>query len=217
MGTSPKNYIYDPNRQVTLIRVTPETKIIWNVQILDNASIEKIFTVNKAYKWEVDCDLDTFVIHQSEIEGKASRMGVPIEFPELSKRTLRLWKTLNSGSDQISQAISEIPGSRDSLLPIIAQDRSGRILMQAWGNRETLEIAQKEGLGCYFSRSRNKIWRKGEESGHIQKIESWKIQQAPPFSVIFKVEQTGSACHTGEYSCFFRELKTWNDPFLLPM
>jgi phosphoribosyl-AMP cyclohydrolase len=93
------------------------------------------------------------------------------------------------------------------LLPVIAQDSaSGRILMQAWVNAEALLTAQSEGKAVYWSRSRNRLWRKGEESGHVQKLNGIYLD-CDADSLIYEVEQIGGiACHTGRYSCFYRKL-----------
>ncbi|TGL60708.1 phosphoribosyl-AMP cyclohydrolase [Leptospira sarikeiensis] len=92
----------------------------------------------------------------------------------------------------------------NGLIPVIAQDLQGNILMQAFSNLESLELSLKESKGIYFSRSRNEIWRKGDTSGHIQKLKRILVSKAGDF-VVYEVEQEGAACHEGYYSCFFRE------------
>src|SRR5688572_20131112 len=93
------------------------------------------------------------------------------------------------------------------LIPAIAQDAdTGQVLMLAWMNREAFEETVRTGRACYFSRSRNKLWRKGEESGHVQHVRSVAID-CDGDTVLLKVQQVGgAACHEGYASCFFREL-----------
>ncbi len=93
------------------------------------------------------------------------------------------------------------------LVPSIAQDAvSNEILMVAWMNRDALEETARTMRGVYWSRSRNKLWRKGEESGHIQKVMEIRLD-CDNDVVLLKVEQIGGiACHTGRHSCFFQKL-----------
>ena len=93
----------------------------------------------------------------------------------------------------------------DGLIPAIAQDyKTGRILMMAWMNREALELTAKEQRAIYFSRSRQKLWRKGEESGHVQKLQELRLD-CDADVIVMMVEQLGGiACHTGRESCFYR-------------
>lgn len=94
------------------------------------------------------------------------------------------------------------------LVPAIAQDAaSGDVLMLAWMNREAYEETLKTGRACYFSRSRNKLWRKGEESGHVQHVREVFID-CDADTILLKVEQVGgAACHEGYKSCFFRKVE----------
>ena len=107
----------------------------------------------------------------------------------------------------------------DGLAPAIAQDSAGgRVLMVAWMNREALARTQATGEAHYWSRSRKKLWRKGEESGHVQKVKSIRID-CDADVILLAIEQTGGiACHTGRARCFFRELVdgrwTETDPVL---
>jgi len=95
---------------------------------------------------------------------------------------------------------------KDGLVPAIAQDAaSGEVLMQAYMNAEALEKTLATGQAHYYSRSRKKLWRKGEESGHTQAVVSARYD-CDGDSVLLKVIQTGPACHTGEQSCFFNEI-----------
>lgn len=93
------------------------------------------------------------------------------------------------------------------LIPAVAQDwQSGEILMLAYISPESWEETLKSGCATYFSRSRNKLWKKGESSGHVQKIHSILVD-CDLDTVVFKVEQLGpGACHTGHRSCFYREV-----------
>ena len=95
------------------------------------------------------------------------------------------------------------------LIPAIAQDwRSGKVLMLAYINRESWQETLATGNAVYFSRSRQKLWRKGESSGNVQKIKEILID-CDDDTVVFKVEQIGgAACHTGHESCFYRKLKS---------
>jgi len=93
------------------------------------------------------------------------------------------------------------------LIPAIAQDATtGQVLMLAWMNREAFEETVRTGRACYYSRSRGKLWRKGEESGHVQEVRSIAVD-CDNDTVLLKVHQIGgAACHEGYASCFFREL-----------
>lgn len=96
----------------------------------------------------------------------------------------------------------------DGLVPAIAQDeKTDEILMVAWMNRESLLLTVQENRAVYWSRSRQKLWRKGEESGHVQQIREIRLD-CDEDVIILKVEQLGGiACHTGRRSCFYRVLK----------
>jgi phosphoribosyl-AMP cyclohydrolase len=93
------------------------------------------------------------------------------------------------------------------LAPVIAQDaESGEVLMLAWMNREAYEETLRTKRACYFSRSRNRLWRKGEESGHIQEVKEVLID-CDADTILIKVHQVGgAACHEGYKSCFFRRV-----------
>ena len=94
------------------------------------------------------------------------------------------------------------------LLPVIAQDQeSGMVLMLAYANIEAVRKTQQTGYAHYWSRSRNTLWKKGESSGHVQKITEVLVD-CDEDTLLYKVSQTGPACHTGAVSCFFRKLKT---------
>jgi len=103
--------------------------------------------------------------------------------------------------------LDEIRFTEDGLIPAIAQDSTtGKVLMFAWMNRESLALTVEKGYAVYWSRSRQKLWRKGEESGHQQKIISIQID-CDEDVLLLKIEQEGGiACHTGRESCFYRQL-----------
>ena len=110
--------------------------------------------------------------------------------------------------------LDEIRWTSDRLVPVIAQEAgSGQVLMFAWMSRESLALTAEEGYAVYWSRSRNKLWRKGEESGHRQKVLEIRLD-CDEDVILLKVEQVGGiACHTGRRSCFFNKLETgkWQD------
>jgi phosphoribosyl-AMP cyclohydrolase len=92
------------------------------------------------------------------------------------------------------------------LLPAIAQDAAtGEVLMVAWMNAEAYAQTLSTGQAVYFSRSRGKLWRKGEESGHVQRVEAIYVD-CDADTILLKVEQAGAACHEGYRSCFFRQV-----------
>ena len=104
--------------------------------------------------------------------------------------------------------LNSIKWTDDGLVPAIAQEAAtGKILMMAWMNRESLALTVKEGRAIYWSRSRNKLWRKGEESGHVQILKELRLD-CDNDVVLLQVEQLGGiACHTGRHNCFFRRLE----------
>lgn len=107
--------------------------------------------------------------------------------------------------------LEQLNWTDDGLLPAIAQDhQTGDILMMAWMNRESLALTVAEQRAIYWSRSRQKLWRKGEESGHVQLIREIRLD-CDADVIILKVEQIGDiACHTGRRSCFYRRLDNGN-------
>ncbi len=104
--------------------------------------------------------------------------------------------------------LDEIHFGENGLVPAIAQDAgSGKILMLAWMNRESLVLTVKTGEAVYWSRSRDKLWHKGEESGHTQKLIELRFD-CDEDVILLKVEQKeGISCHTGRQSCFYRRLQ----------
>ncbi len=104
--------------------------------------------------------------------------------------------------------LDDITWNEDGLLPAVAQDaNTGRILMVAWMDREALAMTAQEQRAVYWSRSRRKLWRKGEESGHVQTVKEIRLD-CDGDVIVLQVEQLGGiACHTGRESCFYRVLK----------
>lgn len=104
--------------------------------------------------------------------------------------------------------LDEVNWNQDGLVPAIAQDfRNGEVLMLAWMNREALRLTRDRGQAVYWSRSRQKLWFKGEESGHWQMVHEIRID-CDADVVLLRVEQVGGiACHTGRRRCFFRVLQ----------
>jgi phosphoribosyl-AMP cyclohydrolase len=92
------------------------------------------------------------------------------------------------------------------LIPVIVQDeKTGEVLMMAYANEEAVKLTEDTGFAHYYSRSRKKLWKKGEESGYFQKVARILVD-CDEDCLIYEVEQTGAACHTGYRSCFFRTL-----------
>jgi phosphoribosyl-AMP cyclohydrolase len=115
--------------------------------------------------------------------------------------------------------LNKVNWAQDGLVPVVAQESgSGRVLTVAWMNREALRKTVESGEVHYWSRSRKKLWHKGEESGHVQKVKAIRLD-CDEDVILIEVEQTGGiACHTGRHSCFFQKLesKKWvtTDPVL---
>jgi len=119
----------------------------------------------------------------------------------------------------MSDWLDEVPWNGDGLIAAVAQDAdSGRVLTVAWMNREALAQTAATREAVYWSRSRRRLWRKGEQSGHVQKVRELRLD-CDADAVLLQVEQVGGiACHTGRESCFFRKLEngSWvtTDPVL---
>lgn len=107
-----------------------------------------------------------------------------------------------------TQWLDEIRWTDEGLVPAIAQQAdTGRVMMFAWMNRESLQLTAEKGYAVYWSRSRKRLWRKGEESGHQQKVLDIQLD-CDEDVILLKIEQEGGiACHTGRESCFYRTLK----------
>ena len=95
----------------------------------------------------------------------------------------------------------------NGLIPVIVQDAQSKdVLMMAWANEEAVRLTQQTGFAHYYSRSRKKLWKKGEESGHFQKVLR-VLTDCDEDCLVYEVEQTGAACHMGYRSCFYRTLE----------
>jgi phosphoribosyl-AMP cyclohydrolase len=108
-------------------------------------------------------------------------------------------------------ALSGIKFNKDGLIPVIAQCvQSGTVLMMAWMNEEALKKTIDTNDMYYFSRSRQKLWQKGETSGHFQKLIELRLD-CDNDTILALIEQTGAACHTGTKSCFFKTIREFKD------
>ena len=114
--------------------------------------------------------------------------------------------------------LDEVKWDDNGLVPAIAQDyKTGKVLMVAWMNREALQQTNDTKQAVYWSRSRNKLWRKGEESGHTQSIHEIRVD-CDEDVILLTVEQIGGiACHTGRHNCFFKKLENGNWKIVEPV
>jgi phosphoribosyl-AMP cyclohydrolase len=135
-------------------------------------------------------------------------------FKELEKK--------NKGEKaELEQALNELKYNENGLIPAIAQQHdSGEVLMMAWMNRQSIEETLSTGQVCYWSRSRNSYWRKGESSGNQQKLIALSTD-CDGDTLLLKVDQKGAACHTGRRDCFYNEISSngltiSNDPIQDP-
>ena len=117
--------------------------------------------------------------------------------------------------------LDKVKWDERGLIPVIAQEEfTNRVLMFAWMNREALQLTVATGNAVYWSRSRNRLWKKGEESGHVQKVRDIRLD-CDEDVILIKVEQVGGiACHTGRHNCFFQKYDNGEwvavDPVLKP-
>ncbi|WP_457673445.1 phosphoribosyl-AMP cyclohydrolase [Thiolapillus sp.] len=123
----------------------------------------------------------------------------------------RFWQQLEKGqvgdSVPLAQALDEIPWNADGLIPAIAQQHdTGEVLMLAWMNREALEETLEKGRVCYWSRSRQQLWRKGESSGQVQELREVRLD-CDGDTLLLQVDQKGPACHTGRRGCFYNRVR----------
>ncbi len=110
---------------------------------------------------------------------------------------------------QSSDFLDLVAWNEHGLVPALAQDAiSRKILMVAWMNREALALTVTEGRAVYWSRSRQRLWRKGEESGHVQRVSEIRLDCDNDVILLQVQQQGGIACHTGRKSCFFQVLKS---------
>ncbi|OBS08254.1 phosphoribosyl-AMP cyclohydrolase [Acidihalobacter prosperus] len=115
---------------------------------------------------------------------------------------------MNTTQAPSPQWLDDIRWNSEGLVPVIAQDAgSGRVLMFAWMNRESLALTAATGEAVYWSRSRGRLWRKGESSGHVQRVRELRLD-CDGDVILLQVEQLGGiACHTGRQSCFYSVLR----------
>lgn len=120
-----------------------------------------------------------------------------------------------AANENIEEGLKFTPQfDKNGLLPAIAQDaKTGEVLMVAYMNRTALDVTIQSGCATYFSRSRQKLWRKGEESGHVQKVEQIRVD-CDQDCIILKVTVDSGQCHVGYQSCFYRALKAGSDKHL---
>ncbi|MZR30920.1 phosphoribosyl-AMP cyclohydrolase [Sneathiella litorea] len=103
--------------------------------------------------------------------------------------------------------LDKITFDTGGLVPAIAQQHdTGEVLMMAWMNRDAVLETLEKGQVCYWSRSRGKLWRKGESSGHVQRLVNFRID-CDGDTLLLLVDQTGVACHTGRHNCFFQSVR----------
>jgi len=128
--------------------------------------------------------------------------------------------------DKVQEFLKNLKYNQEGLIPAIVQDASnGQVLMLAYMNQESLKKTLQAGQTCFYSRSRKRLWVKGETSGNIQKVKQILVD-CDCDTLLIKVEQQGVACHTGSYSCFYRDIEgtkisadkadnTWNKTDIL--
>ena len=114
---------------------------------------------------------------------------------------------MNTASDIAAQVIADLSFDRDGLVPAIAQsDETGEVLMLAYMNADALRETLTSGQVCYWSRSRSRLWRKGESSGHVQRLVELRYD-CDNDAVLLRVNQSGPACHTNRPNCFFHAVR----------
>ena len=107
----------------------------------------------------------------------------------------------------LPEVLDSLPYNSDGLIPAISQQYdTGEVLMMAWMNRQSIDETLEKGRVCYWSRSRQKFWRKGESSGQIQQLKEMRFD-CDGDTILLIVDQTGPACHTGRRSCFYNEVR----------
>ena len=113
-------------------------------------------------------------------------------------------KSGTAAPEAVAAVLAALSFDRDGLVAAVAQQHdTGEVLMLAWMNRAAVRETLESGWVCYWSRSRQALWRKGETSGHVQRLIELRVD-CDGDAVLLRVDQTGPACHTGEHSCFFR-------------
>lgn len=122
----------------------------------------------------------------------------------------------------IKRLIAQLTFNEDGLIPAIAQQHdTGEVLMMAWMNETSIAETLKNNRVCYWSRSRQSLWRKGESSGQVQMLKGFRLD-CDADTLLLEVDQTGPACHTGRRSCFYRivkgnEVATDSEPLIDPV
>ena len=107
----------------------------------------------------------------------------------------------------LPEVLDSLPYNSDGLIPAISQQYdTGEVLMMAWMNRQSIDETLEKGRVCYWSRSRQKYWRKGESSGQIQQLKEMRFD-CDGDTILLIVDQTGPACHTGRRSCFYNQVR----------
>lgn len=130
-------------------------------------------------------------------------------------------KLAQGQSVPLQEMLDALPWNADGLVPAIAQQQdTGEVLMMAWMNRAALQETLATGRVCYWSRSRQKLWRKGESSGQVQQLREMRFD-CDGDTVLVKVDQTGPACHTGRRDCFYNRVEgdrvvVDSDPIISP-
>ncbi|MDI7197982.1 phosphoribosyl-AMP cyclohydrolase [Leptospira santarosai] len=176
------------SRKITILKVQEPTRSIASLSRISEEELPRYRNaLPKGFREEVDCDEDTVLfLHPDFSPLNFEKMREPILLPT------------------------------NEMIPIVAIDLQNRILMQAFGNEESQRLTLETDYAHYFSRSRNRLWKKGDTSGHTQKI--LRILSPPDRSfLVYQVEQKIAACHEGYYSCFFRERTTGGEWNLLPI
>lgn len=153
-------------------------------------------------------------VNISHLKRYLALRGLPMRELPGSGDLFSTWGQPYTLKQKPEKAVGEIWRSlspaQNGLVPVIVQDfRSGAVLMQAWQNEEALQQTLTTGLMYYYSRSRSRLWQKGETSGNFQQVQQ-AFADCDADCLLFKVRQLGPACHTGNQSCFFRELESIN-------
>jgi phosphoribosyl-AMP cyclohydrolase len=186
------------SNQIVCVERSKENQMDFHFKIVDRSQAERILNdsfVDAEVDVYVDCDEDAFILESNQISKRD-----PLSL---------IWQ---NGNVLISEStLSEFMSRAPELYPMLAIDKKGSPLMLAWGKPETILQATATGHGTYFSRSRNKKWVKGEESGHLQNLYSIYLS-LDPFYILYETDQIGAACHTGYYSCFFRQIYKNEEP-----
>ncbi|MBE8362771.1 phosphoribosyl-AMP cyclohydrolase [Leptospira borgpetersenii] len=176
------------SRKITILKVQESTRSIASLSQISEEELPRYRNgLPKGFREEVDCDKDTILFLHPD-------------FPPLNFEKIRELLILPT----------------NEMIPIVAIDAQNQILMQAFGNEESQRLTLQTGYAHYFSRSRNRLWKKGDTSGHTQKI----LQILSPLNrsfLVYQVEQKIAACHEGYYSCFFRERMPGGEWNLLPV